>query len=381
MENLSSYSNNDSKLRWLLVLVAMLSTFMYTAKLMISPVYIVGLTISVICICRIILSGTIYCANLTHTALAFLFYALFFISWMADYSALINLFLMVFIYIVVLSEGSKLTLPALIRIARIYIFFAMLIIALDSIVRLLNPGVPVGAEYTLEDLSSGYKWFYAYKYNTVMFDDSNSVALILLPITLLAYQIYKDQNRIHWVFSLLGIILILSCFSRSGAISIFIGVSLFYFRKKFLLLIVPILLMSILYVLYSLLSNDGGLAARLHVVELMLSFFSNADFIRIMFGVGLGNATSVLGFTPHILIIEYLIGSGILGTLAFLMFLSFSFIKLTYRAKCVLLVSLVASMSYYLYGGAPFLLAPVALSHLIDKKWKEYNRNENINAG
>jgi hypothetical protein len=345
-----------------------LSSVMYTSKLFLSPVYFLGLILCLYFFLIIISRKVIYGHVVVYLALIFWFYSLFFLSWTSHPAAYINLFLGLSFFIICLSEGDNLPLPLIKRIVYFYILFTVFLLFCDSLWRITHAGPPSDDididSYVYE---GSKKWFYIYKYNSLMFTDSNSTGLIIISTLMLQFQTLKYKLKFKNILLFLSILILLSTIARSAFIAIIFGVLILKVRRKYIIYLVPFLLTaSFFFILYF--SEDGSLNNKVKVIDYIQEFITSSDITQILFGVGLGNSTELLHITPHILFVEYFFGGGVFGLLCFFLFIILLYFYLSDFSSKVLLVSMVAALSYYTYGGTPFLFVPIALSYLLESK-------------
>lgn len=174
--------------------------------------------------------------------------------------------------------------------------------------------------------------FYAYKYSSIMFFDSNFVALFLLPLLILALfclQSFKPK-RIFRVLIVIILILILLTFSRSAIITSWVLVY-FYFlyhllrtnKHVFVLVFFLSILFGIVGLSYfiSLLSSDSSFGTKLDILASMKSIVDH-DLKNILFGFGVDRGEEVYSYREgayaHSLIPLLLGQFGIVGVVLFL---------------------------------------------------------------
>lgn len=286
----------------------------------------------------------------------------------------INLFIALIGYIYIRIIKNKLEEKTLIKIIENMTRISIILLILDSVYRLMNPGVPNPEQF--EYISNSERiWFYMYKFNTLMFADSNTtalIALILLFSTLSLEQYINTKSYKYEKFFLF--LIIVFAISRSAYIGLFIGLLFFYYKNLKLVYkmiyvfftIVIVVYISLLLSFY--LENDGSFNSKFHIISLVLSkinFFSLSDFL---FGIGMDQSSSFLGISTHILLLTYFIETGLIGLLIFSIFISIYLYKYN---GIILTPILISSLSYFLYLGTPFLFIPLALiANLIDLRNK-----------
>jgi len=253
--------------------------------------------------------------------------------------------------------------------------FNVLILGTDSIYRISNPTAPTNEH--LEVISQNEDLLiYLYKFNTLMFADSNTVALITLIFLFTLYVINKDiKVKISinslWVWAMIGIL-----FSTLSRAAIFSAIVAYFICTLGLKVSKRIQLMAILFLLWALFAiislseikiSDGSFNSKIDILSIFFDrFFKDYDVNSIIFGVGFNEYEKILGMSTHILIISILSSTGILGLMISFIFFTYYSIKYSFN---ILLPVAIASLSYFLYIGTPFLFIPIALiASLADTK-------------
>jgi len=288
----------------------------------------------------------------------------------------INIFIGIFSYLIFRFFWKKYNLLFFLKISKLMIFITVVILTLDTIYRLLHPTAP-----TLNDLNiinnSPNLWFYKYKFGTLLFADSNTVALVslILFFYIKSLENLKIVNKKYFKSckKILFIVLI-STFSRAAIISFFIGLSYIYLKKindkliKILIIFFIIIFFVFTAVLFSNFVKDGSLESKFFILYQFINILPHLSVDQIIFGIGLGKAEDYLGIYTHIIYITYLLEIGIIGFLLFIFFIIYYFYKYN---DIILIPFLIVSFSYFLYLGTPFLFIPLALSaNIIDCLYK-----------
>ncbi len=251
------------------------------------------------------------------------------------------------------------------------IYISVYLLIIDTIYRLLNPSIPnyIEINYIPED-----RWFYLYKYNSILFRDSNTSALIALSLffSTLALRIDKKLfSRTSYILtSLLLVGLIILSFSRASIIGFLLGLLYYFFLlysnrlkniyKYYIYVCVLILFSSFAFFLFELFKHDPSFLSKLLILKRSIDFVFESDTIKLLFGIGLQKSKEILGiYTHNLFITAYIEGGFIFGVIFSLFFI---YVYLRYPNARILLVPVfITSMSYYLYLGAPFLFVPLSI--------------------
>ena len=277
----------------LIVLLYAISIAFYLAKVSeFSPLYLcyIGLLIPSAYVC--VKSKLLNFAFDIKCALVILTYVCVFHFKSIETGEFINLFLGLVGYIFIRMVSYRISNEQLIFIFTYMLRVSIVLLALDSLYRIANPTHP--NKDVVNTLMESSSWFYLYKFNSLMFADSNTTALI---IVILLFGILSLHNLGIKKFKeemILLILILLSCFSRSAVISVLITYY-FYFYKTSLRKI--LFIFSASFILLVFMINivleyflDGSFQSKFLIIELILNKLSELSFYEIFFGVGIGNS-------------------------------------------------------------------------------------------
>lgn len=222
--------------------------------------------------------------------------------------------------------------------------------------------------------------FYIYKINSIAFQDSNfvSVILVIYYIGLRIADLYSDLN-IKWarILEAYLLFLIIITFSRSAYVGVFLFelLRIVFFRKKkavFIKLISTILAGVIspllIYAFILLSENDVSFLSKFHIVDLACKYIINADASDILFGIGFGNSVNVLGMGAHNIIIALLIEDGLFGVSLYLFTLAYITVK--YRLTMLLIIPITVMGLSFSQIAMPYFYVFIAWIIYIDDERK-----------
>lgn len=162
--------------------------------------------------------------------------------------------------------------------------------------------------------------FYIYKLNSIMYLDSNFVAIYIL--MLIFFTIYLDEkfNNKNIFLELILLTLLILTISRAAILSYLITrLVLLNFKiikkyKTILYLFFPIfLLFAWNFIFNNKESIDDSLTSKFLILELLINFIHNSSLKELLIGVGLGNAEKVIQIGAHNIFATYLIELGLIG--------------------------------------------------------------------
>ena len=237
-------------------------------------------------------------------------------------SALVGLILSYLTYILVsinLQNQKDWSREKAFKLIRKFIGFSTILITVETIIRILYPGEPdtIIANNRFELI------FYIFKFNSIMFEDSNSTGIfLLLLIGTIQYIRDHESKRYDQILLFYLILILLLTFSRSAIIVGLTLILVFPYRKLiyrfrwFILLFFTATSVTI----YGMIKNiqDDSLATKFNLFEETINLIGSLGLGDLLSGVGYGNGASVLSRGTHNYFITHLIEGGILGLTIFL---------------------------------------------------------------
>jgi O-antigen ligase len=275
-----------------------------------------------------------------------------------------NLMLGAGAYAILRCYSGRLTRHQYATLAGVMVWSTALVLAAATIYRLISP-----EELDPEQLrvySEIDAEFYQYKLGDPLFLDTNTTALVALSMVGFLHQLWVRGTTIYEQRKALFVLLAVICLSYSRASWLATAVSLaiylwFHQRNvtlKYLgVLVATAALLLLAQKAVSVLDHDSSFQFKLSELDRITTYFINSDIMTILLGIGPGKAVETVGVFTHNLFLTYLLELGLVGLLLFIWFISLT----VRRAGLMLVPSLIAGISYYLYLGAPFLFVPVAL--------------------
>jgi hypothetical protein len=360
-------------LKYRLLILLYFFSFFYLAKLTIfSPVYVMSPILCTLIFFLIPIGKH----KLSPSGGVLIIFCVFLFSSLVltdNYSSYVNLILGILVFLITyttITNMKNMNESILINGIMIGSWVVLFLISLDTIWRFSHPGAPTeGIESAL--IRQGLM-FYLYKYNTVMFADSNTVALLLQSIFFLHVYFYTIGYKQKYIMFFCFLLLLLT-FSRAAVIStiicfVFIRYKLFYF--KFVALAIVVALTALIMFFLTGLDYqgvlDGSVRAKIDILYLLVEFIENSDFLRFLYGVGTGGSMSELGIYGHISFVTSIVEIGFLGSAIYLMFFITSVFYSRGGSLIVIVPITITSLSYVFYLGAPFLFISVAIIEAIE---------------
>lgn len=211
----------------------------------------------------------------------------------------------------------KTTFPQLQKIIKLTLFFCVAAVCIETFFRFSMPTLDLRSDVgenvlRLIDRQSGYEsflgnqYFYAFKFSSIMFFDSNFVGLFLLPLLVLnlfCLNFYKEKKVLKFLLVIILILIFLS-FSRSAIITS-IAILYFYFMynliKKNVILFLFIIFFSLSFGFFGLISffdlllQDDSFETKLSIIR-SINKVVDQDLVHVLFGYGVDKGGTIYSY-------------------------------------------------------------------------------------
>jgi len=313
-----------------------------------SPVYFAFIVISIKLVISFFQNANLKTTKYSFLCFVFLFFALFlFLN--SSPALVVNIIITLMSPIIVsyFCRGRFIRAHTLLNIFLIY----GLIFIIDGLWRLNHPYLD-----NVEKLDALGIGFQIYKVNSLMYLDSNFVGLEA--VFILSVMVYLLRDLKFSGYYLFKYIVVVSClitgvlltFSRAAVIAMIIlfVMNLLLSNRKLALLsffFVPVFLLIMVEAVLRRFEDDISFASKFHIISYTFDYISNASFMNLLFGVGIGNAVDAIGMGAHNLVVTFFIESGILGLTLFIILILVNCYYLKLDAFIVVMPFLIAAMS------------------------------------
>lgn len=301
--------------------------------------------------------------------LFFIFYIIFSqIFKNPDLNTFFNVLFSYSFFFLILNTLNHINSKELLSYSKYFVLFSIILLFLESIWRFSHPVFQLN-KFNDDSINNENILFYAFKYSSIMFKDSNFVANFIL-IVYFFYQYLLNEKLMKNIFPkyILLFFLILTL-SRSAIITIPITYLLHYlFNKKnniFLKIFFILLLSLFLLIIFKFESNDISFTSKFKIISLTNSYINKANFLQLLTGVGFGNATIYLGIGSHNLFITYFIECGILGLFFFLFINLFFLFKTNGKISYVLVPLFITGFSLSSHS-IPYYFSIISIIYYIN---------------
>jgi hypothetical protein len=302
-----------------------LSSFFYTSQVMLSPIYFGFFTIITISIFYFFIADDITVDLNFIFGIFGLFYSLLIFYKVTDFGTYVNFVMCMFLLIFYSVLFKNTTLKG----NRLILFFTLLLLSLyifECIYRLSNPILTEKMLANKDELL----FFYQYKFNSIMFIDSNFVALSLISFIATVDVLFKENRFKVYLFTTLLILLILT-FSRAALISIVI----YFFLKNAgfrMKLIVLFFIGVCIFFIFPIIVNDGSYLSKIKILNYFYKYLMQIDFLTFLLGSGIGSSANVLGIGSHNLFVLLVVEFGFISLLGFLFFVLYNIYQTSYKS-------------------------------------------------
>lgn len=249
-------------------------------------------------------------------------------------------------FIAIYWIGHLIRLKSLLITIKSSLYALCTIFCIELILRLQgNFGSAINALFTMNELT-----FYGLKVNSIMFMDTNHVAMVILPFYFLGLYLRKEKFMKTELLMISFLILLLFTYSRATIIATLFFTAIFFFFKPgknvlILLLILFLLLIFVTYFLLPIFALDPSLLSKFGIFQEVQDYIHTNGFWRLFFGVGYGNSANYLGIGSHNLVFTYFVEGGIFTTLLIII-LYYFIIKKHIKTLYVILPFVLAGMSF-----------------------------------
>ena len=356
------------------------SGFYLTRVLSLSPVYITFLIGTLV-----IVGYAIFNYHSIYISKASVLYFIYIIVTQSfldpNFSTLINVIFSLLYFIIMLNIAYYSKTEILVRYSKYFIWFTILLLVVEAAWRLTHP------IFVIEGTDKDYRnmegmLFYAFKFSSIMFKDSNFVGTYGLVAFFYYYYLRKKKYVKSMMPLIILFILISLTLSRSAIITVLLTIVILYFLsikiKLHHIILGIVLIISVVFIALPQIETDGSFLSKFDILELTWRHLQECSLGQFLFGVGFGNTVEHIGIGAHNLLVTHLIESGIIGLLFFLI-VNFSLINKTKRYSLYLTIPLFISGMSLAGHAISYYYACLALIYVIERnERKDISTNTNL---
>ena len=359
------------------------SGFYLTRVLSLSPVYITFLIGTLVIVGYAIFNyHSIYISKASVLYFAYIIYIIVTQSFLdPNFSTLINVIFSLLYFIIMLNIAYYSKTEILVKYSKYFIWFTILLLVVEAAWRLTHP------IFVIEGTDKYYRnmegmLFYAFKFSSIMFKDSNFVGTYGLVAFFYYYYLRKKKYVKSMMPLIILFILISLTLSRSAIITVLLTIVILYFLsikiKLHHIILGIVLIISVVFIALPQIETDGSFLSKFDILELTWRHLQECSLGQFLFGVGFGNTVEHIGIGAHNLLVTHLIESGIIGLLFFLI-VNFSLINKTKRYSLYLTIPLFISGMSLAGHAISYYYACLALIYVIERnERKDISTNTNL---
>ncbi|WP_349918539.1 hypothetical protein [Aeromonas veronii] len=285
------------------------------------------------------------------------------------------------VFISLKSIFEKINLNEAIKGGQLFTVASILLMLIDTYIRFMHP------EYAVKGDGEGYSdalkrdTFYVFKYGSIMYLDSNYVALHALVVSVLVYYLFCGFFR--KILSLFCVVIIVMTLSRAAYVAFLIIPVLYLLRKvsvqsKFVLfsIITPLILAIIIHYIDFLDFNDASFETKFGIFNAFFSKIFEVNLGTLMFGQGFDVGGYLYswkeGGYAHAMI-PLIVGEvGIVGMFFYISIIIYSYVKVGFDSLYITLPMIIAGMSLIYPYDAMYIYSILLLFYVKDKS-RKYN--------
>jgi hypothetical protein len=313
-----NWFTDKADIRFLGVYLTTVFSGAYLTKLGFSPIYplMAGgfLLLSVIALVgRLRLSLTFW--SMTMCAVAVLF---FFMVHQAEQGSLfqnaLNFVLGPVGFLLVAGNGRRLSSKTLGKISRHFVYFTIAITALECVYRLTHPDYSFLEDAQERQIDIADIAFYAYKFNSLMYLDSNFVGLQVAIVFAFSLALIRFDIRFPRFVYVILFVIICATLSRASVIAALAAVAFYVYPRLSVALRVASMIVGFIgvQVVFLLVQTDGSFVTKIALLEQLGAYLNVAPTMDLLLGVGAGRAIDYLGMGAHNLVVAYIVEAGLL---------------------------------------------------------------------
>ncbi len=286
----------------------------------------------------------------------------------SDFRRPVVSFICFLLYILTILIGNRLSYQDIKKLSILSLNISIILFLAEFYFRFNNNWKII---FNPELYSQETKLFYNFKEGSIMFMDSNHVAIVLLLLYFFTFYLIREhKERLFYILAFYAFFITFT-FSRAVWITTLLFSILYYFHKpnKRLILYFPIIFIvgGASNFIYQFFSKDLSFLTKFDIYFATIKYINDSTYWQIIRGVGYGNSYDFLGIGTHNLFITYFVEGGLITLVLILMLYLLMFIKNNGKFLYLLLPFILAGMSF-----APqvqtFLYIPLATIYLLEIK-------------
>ncbi|QXM06681.1 hypothetical protein [Crassaminicella indica] len=262
----------------------------------------------------------------------------------------------------------------ILKISNRFINWSLMLLIIECFYRLSNPNSSYISAVKAQGNSQYI--FYAYKFNSIMYNDSNFVAIFILCVFFFTLYLNKYHN-VKYRFQLASLfILCILTLGRASITSLVFCLLLFQIIDKMKKYRINYLIVSMFIIMviiggivlgYFSFSQDSSFISKFQILYLAFKNVNSWGVKDLLLGVGFNNAPKILNISAHNFLLVYFFESGVIGLSLILFLIYVITIKTNYRGLYIILPFLISGMSFAPYA-IPYFYAILGAIYVLENR-------------
>lgn len=251
--------------------------------------------------------------------------------------------------------GRRLTRAQLVGIVRAFVLVTLMVATVESAWRLSHPDFERIEDATQNGADEDDILFYAYKFNSLMYLDSNFVGLQLVILFAMLFALRREDIRVPLYWKIWNFVLIVLTVSRASvitAVAVMFLVVLSRARGIVRMILVAAIAAAAIG-MFLVIRNDPSFLSKFDILSRFVIYLRGADLTSLMMGVGVSRSLDVLGIGGHNFVVVYITE---LGLVVFVLWLLYWTWMLRFEPRLLIVLA-----AWFING---FSLSAVAAGYL-----------------
>lgn len=287
------------------------------------------------------------------------------------------------VFILISYFCNRISEVSVIRGGQIFVLVSLVLFFIETFIRFMHPEYAVKGDGDAYLDSLKRESFYIFKFGSIMYLDSNYVALHALVVLSLSFFVFNGTKRI--LISLLLSIIIAMALSRSVYISFLLLPMLYFFKSQSLsvkfylsVFIFPLIIFLLFYFVYGVGVEDGSLDTKLGIFKVFFSKVMDAENLTFYWGDGFDIGGFLYSFEAgkyaHAMI-PLIIGElGLIGFMLYSGLLFYAYVKIGYDSLYIIVPMLVSGLSLIYPYDTMYLYSLIVLFFIKNNRNKFFIR-------
>jgi hypothetical protein len=274
-------------------------------------------------------------------------------------------------FLLISTAGRRLSKDGLEKVARHLVYFTIILTAIECVYRLTHPDYSFLEDAEERQIDVADIAFYAYKFSSLMYLDSNFVGLQVAIVFAFALALIRFDIRFSRSVYITLFLITCATLSRASVIAFLAAVGFYiYPRLSFTFRAIGLVMGFIgIQVVFLLVQTDGSFATKIALLQQLSEYLSTVSTSNLLLGVGAGRAIDYLGMGAHNLAVVYTVEAGLLLSALVAVFWLYVF-KSAKGAGLIIAVWLINGFSLTSFA-MPYMYCAAAILWCLDRRKRQ----------